>query len=1095
MSRECNTNIIGRYDFLLSGSSAVFAKTISVADMWSSTEADNRMKKERSYNEYYDRALQQASTMNGFGIKLVLGGTGVGKTQGVRAFIRHHPEIRIFYVANRVQLLNEMAAALPKGTFVHIKRDSDLVVEALQNREFYLLLETEHARRVEHSYGGRLPNRAQVRQAARKIEGIAHQNIPSAFLFELLSEPSRTIMRFSRGLIEVSDGHLRSHPVMQTLFPYMRFCSSDDIHVALVTLQKLFYGFFDGQRDVDISDLSGNVIFMDEFDFLEQDLLKLICESPQIEEVFKFVEPFYRTMTVHKLPNVAYPLSEPRLHRRLRNITDMIDGLRQDGLAFPDINHFFSEIDLSEIVRIFRTDRTLTTRSLRLIRGDRAFEIIEDRLPDSIGLNHVLGVMQNVTRRVLVLFKELKSRSPDVYKELLDQCYGTTTFHQRIEQVGQFPRTPSHAPTGFDRLLDDGYGVYEIRHVSRSTDPGEVMVNSYAMYTTPDRILRELAASNLVFGLSATADIQRCLRNFDFAWMDKQPDVCVLQETNQDRELIAHLNSKKQQERNNTISVHRLLELEYGEPLQDALLRLVGNIANDEGFGGDDADGYHRRRVERFFALLLWIQRQPKSDPASDTHMVFFTSYRQIEHLFREYQEMEGIYVIKPLDISGIFNAYEMQFLGYSYIVVFYNAQQGTTIESEEVAKASYHQLFWQGKPIILVTQYASAGNGVNLQYHPLPESGPNDERDFTNLYLLDVPFYFFSGSGEMSQADMKANIWQLAKLYHGKYISRRRFLSLLDNVNGERLSSIYIANTSTADDALLNRLAVLIQALGRIERVWQRMPDQRLVMSQEVFEVLELFVTRPQFESIYKRREHIISNNTRCVLDQIAQEAKARTRLRRRWRDEGLASRNSRTREQLGRLLEDIDRLRKSGSGVEIREAWEHLRRAVLRHDFHDRILRENACVYKTADVHRGRLYLHNGDILPAHLGDGWPWRLDAVYDVIQHNPCIYRYFVSRGYELGFNDTTGYIFTPYAYQAVLIGAIGESAIESLLLDSLGPNALEPISNSLYEVADLKISGQTTYIDCKNYSEITLTDFALERSDPAWHPQLNEGCA
>jgi len=174
-------------------------------------------------------------------------------------------------------------------------------------------------------------------------------------------------------------------------------------------------------------------------------------------------------------------------------------------------------------------------------------------------------------------------------------------------------------------------------------------------------------------------------------------------------------------------------------------------------------------------------------------------------------------------------------------------------------------------------------------------------------------------------------------------------------------------------------------------------------------------------------------------------------------------------------------------------RSQWQALRRAALRHDFGDEILQEYRCVVTSPYYTGGMLYmtLHN-EIIPANLDgpDTYRWRMDALYDVIAGNRVIRDYFLFHGYELAFNRACQQFFTPYCYQAILAGAIGEEAITALLRDE-GID-LEELPDPLFEIADLKIQGFPWYIDCKYYHEQTLERFTVPRDDPAWHPKLNE---
>jgi len=114
----------------------------------------------------------------------------------------------------------------------------------------------------------------------------------------------------------------------------------------------------------------------------------------------------------------------------------------------------------------------------------------------------------------------------------------------------------------------------------------------------------------------------------------------------------------------------------------------------------------------------------------------------------------------------------------------------------------------------------------------------------------------------------------------------------------------------------------------------------------------------------------------------------------------------------------------------------------------------------------------------------------LDAVYTVISENPVIRDHFLEHGYDLQFDHPGFSFFTPYCLQAILAGAIGEEAISALLVKE--GIAVEALPNTLFEVADLCITGRPWFVDCKYYNDKTLDRFSLPVGDPLWHPSLNE---
>lgn len=1081
----------------------------------------------QTYFDYYDRAIQTGLK----GIKLVLGGTGLGKTSAIVDVIKssNAGDRKFMYCANRLQLLNEMAESLEqKGIpYAYLRSDADVVVSILRisklrNKLYELIDSPFFIGEVEKSSAGsgwRKLDLAKLRQACETIERIGDplDNIRGDVLEQLVQDQVRVIMSFFRNLLqEIKQRDLRTHqdlltqPIVQELFPYIRFMQTPDVRVLLVTVQKAYLGFFDGQENINLTKLNGrngnHIIFLDEYDFLENELINLICNSEQLTRPFRFVEFFYNAMMRHKLPAAEYPVlpgATSELRQRLENIMGIIAELRSEGIQFPEINQFTCQVDDKKGF-IFQTSHTLIMDSLYLRQTDRSYEIVRSPEDSNIPALKLFRLVRRAMAQILFLFKELEAQAPTVYQELLRQCYQDTDYFRSIGRINQLPRQSNLQVTRFDSLLEEGFGLYEITELNQETDPDEVEFNYMTIYTTPERILSSVARSNLVFGLSATADIPRLVRNFNEDWLRKQNDVHCFDIEHEDIEIIHALNTEKQKKRANRV---RVLQ---GKTLDDFkredIKRFILAVAKDQGFGGDDANGARRGRVEAFFATLHYIiESRTAEELSTDTHLLFFNTFRQIKHIFNSYKRLSGdLFTIAPVHSDILFDTFEIEFEGTRFIVVFYDADQAKNIQSSERAKESYDQLFWHGLPVLVITQYPSAGNGVNLQYYPTPESKERKANtDFRNIHLLEAPYFYFGRHDakltiEENRAVIKENIWYLAKLYEGQVISRDEFEKSLRSIHFDNLNARYHNEWATkGSESVYNRMAALIQALGRIERVWRALPDQTVVLSKDVWQVFELFCTRPQFAEVFENRMPIISSNLQEIFAQIAQQAKVNERWVQRYKDEMLAVKNQQSKDKVGTLLQRLIKFRTGSGDDEAKQHWLALREAALKHDLHTDILKQYSCLFKAEYDHyrNGTLYINDAlDILPFDrpFGDGVkPWHLDSVYWHIASNSLLRRFFEQHDYQMGFSSTSQQFFTPYFYQAILVGAIGEAAIRAILT-AQGIGLDDSLPDELFELADLKIANHAWYIDCKNYSDRTLENFHVQPDDPAWRPKLND---
>jgi hypothetical protein len=1088
------------------------------------------MTKLPTYFDYYDQTIEQNRT----GLKLVLGGTGLGKTSSIVEIAKHAGtgDCKLIYMANRLQLLNEMGESLRKVgvQYAHLQSDTDVVLQLLfsQNGKQRLFdfigsdIVQQHIAKASIK-NRNLPDVVRVNKACDYIEQLkgspqmSRRNVRD----EMVRFQVRDILNFVRFVTQqIRSDAPQSHQkllrdgLVQELFPYIRFRVEENVTVLLVTIQKAFRGFFDGYATVNLTKLNGengnNIIFLDEFDFLENELLALICQSEQINRPFRFVEFFYKAMAHHKLPLEAYPTLDNtagKLRDRLEKIKNIVEEIRQDGLDFPDINQFTSKLDNKKGV-IFQTSRTLIHDRLFLKQTDRSFEIVKEADDgNNMPALHLFKAIRQATTQILFLFKELESSLPTIHQELLRQCYQDTDYYRAIGRVSQLPRKKYHQETRFDNLLEEGFGLYEVQELGQETDPDEVEFRYFSIYTTPERILSSLARTNLVFGLSATADIPRLVRNFNEQWLRKQEGLNYIEVEDSDIEIIGHLNEHKQNNnRKNSIEVIQ------GKTLDDYqsqdIRHLVEGVARDSDFGGDSS--YHKKRLELFFATLYWIiETKTPDELKTDTHLLFLNTFRQIKYVFRNHTRWNNqSFHIEKHNPDSLFDVYFLNFEGKRFIVIFYDAEQARFIQANEITKHAYDELFWQELPVLVITQYPSAGNGVNLQYYPDQHSKENESEenknkvDFLNIHLLEAPhFYFGRWEQNKTLADnyitLKQNIWYMAKLYEGQVITRNDFEKALSLIHTIDLNTAYHTNSSTRDDAILNRIATFIQAIGRIERVWREMPNQTVILSKEVWQIFELFCTRPQYADLIERRMSIISSNLQQIFTQVQAQARKNERMIRRYKEERLAAKNNKCRKRVGDLLKQLEKLRAGNNNQSARYDWMKLRDAALKHDLHNDLMKRYACLFKAEyrHYHNGILYINNDmELLPHNTpfgDDVRTWHLDSIYRAVRKNVLLRDYFEQQGYELGFNSTTQQFFTPYFYQAILVGAIGEAAIGQLLFNQ-GIPVTDTVPDPLFELADLRIEERPIYIDCKNYSEQTLANFDLEPDDPAWRPKLNE---
>ena len=93
------------------------------------------------------------------------------------------------------------------------------------------------------------------------------------------------------------------------------------------------------------------------------------------------------------------------------------------------------------------------------------------------------------------------------------------------------------------------------------------------------------------------------------------------------------------------------------------------------------------------------------------------------------------------------------------------------------------------------------------------------------------------------------------------------------------------------------------MQALGRIERVWEKMSDQEVTLSRDVYQHFQRYCTL-EFEYLRQKRAPLISDNLRQLLTLVGEEQSNLEQLLRQAKDARLASKNERCRQAIMRLV-----------------------------------------------------------------------------------------------------------------------------------------------------------------------------------------------
>lgn len=1112
---------------------------------------------DQSYQSYYLRVIEQQLHANNFGgLKLVVGPTGMGKTSAIPGVItqlrEQKVEKRCLYTTHRHLLIQEMAQALEKADipFVYLKNDEEVIetfldwsekgefLRRLENCNFFKLVDNSRTL-VERQIDGLRQEQGSLLRLQKSGFTSAYEQQRQAF-WERCNQLLRLFKNglSRKALTEETHNRLMHDPGIWILFPYVEYLRSPARPVLLVTVQKLLYGFFNGRANERLLSLEDNIIFLDEFDMQEKDMLGFLCRSPEIQNSFEFVRLFYEEMSRQQQSGHLDPTpgdTERQLKAKQRAqaiINKLQTNCAKEGFNFPQIRHFaLREGEFpSNHLSVFQSGVQIMTNPFYLQEQKHVWEVVRQPGANTRRARPLMTIITQTAHAILDFFSELwaDELEPE-WHSWIEQCYDQKNdntpgqYKEVISDYGFYRRpsrlaTERHDPAIADSIYYQGFSFFRLVHGVYFTTPDEIRIEQKKLTITPEYLLWRLSNTNLLFALSATGDIERYIQSFDMNWLERHGRYLPIDD--EDTALVAGLKQQKEGKRSYTVKLNTADEL----PRSHALAYALDQLAQEQFFSREDEDeagemsvAYRKQAVNRFLETVRWIVQE--SD--NQAHLVFLNSFTFIEKLLGANNGLpESFYknirqhlaIIEPINSRS--REYLVQVEGRLCQVIFLDAAKG-----REMGDQAFHQS-QPDIPLVVVTTYPTASNGVNLKWYAHRDNMESDRgRDLEGIHLLEAPHFYFSGSeGNDGGIDkQKMFIWQVWKLYHNFQISESQFITALRELNIADVNTQYKSTL----DYLLNQIAIFHQALGRVDRQWQPMPaiEVRLAAGYAgVLEIFEQYLTAPGIIAENRIAREAYTSSLILGLYKQIEKQYLRKAMISQLQYESIASAESRAQQITGRLLQIVSSVRNGDYALEdaqkVMTLWWRIREAVLKQDylFKDGIIITHLptgqaqrveidfrrdFVLETAFLRQGESLFINWEtqkIYREPTQTTQRYNLNQYYRRYAQNPVIDWYFRTHNYRLRYEPANqNLLFTPYIQQNILAGAVGEAALKATLRHFYIPLAHEQdCSPTLFEIADLQLQGLPIYLDAKNYSQwTTLYRFAAGPDDPAFDEKLN----
>ncbi|MBY0244630.1 MAG: hypothetical protein K2Q03_04150 [Sphingobacteriaceae bacterium] len=1107
------------------------------------------------YKDYYLRTIVKEKN----GLKLVLGGTGLGKTHGMREAVKQYlksdgeKKKQFIYITNRHNLITEQKKEFEKAGFkcCYLKSNKEIILDLLKSKQiqelisefeeinFFKFDEVFKSKYKREAKFKRLIEGIEYKQHLLKAEKQKKSTLQKAIENELNLECDELYKLLRTQIVQVGQKNdtlyekLKTNKFVWKLFPYIEFENNPDANILLVTIQKVLMGFFDGKKDVKIASIENRIVFLDEFDFLEQEILKTLCDEPSIINPLEFVRIFYEKFKHWSVADFWDSTEElKKIREQFNAVIEYLDKTtKEKGLNFPRVIDFRLESKPEESANpymLFQTNEIITPKPFFLKEKNNSWYIQNKKTSESVSPFHLFNILAIATNKILGVFHYFQ-KNQNLGSEIIQAIWNQKNdniggrYENYINENCLYHRTKKQSGREYKLYKDKspyeiGFRLVKLAKRTSSFDPNSAELGQVELSTSPEAVIAKLSDNNLVFALSATTDIPRMLKCFNIAWLEENTTFISLEK--EDYEIIKARRDRKMNLRQTQVSLKIADNLSEEHPLGNVINNLFKSGYFDKGNEHEKAATLRYERILRMFDTLYKCANGNKY-----SHLIFVSTFGEFKEII-DYKRNENSLLFSQLD-KHVFDCtrysdkvdkfFKATIDGKQCSILLINSDDAKELQENPEYLKKYRSCFEMKEKVFVITQYKSASNGINLPCYP--KMGVF-EKDFEGIHLLEKNHFWFDNSKDFK--DFKNNekqaLWYLWKLKDDGQFNLGQFNLCLKSRDNSKSYGIDIKKINNlykekADEEVLNSLALFHQALGRIERRDEKIPEVDITLDKQVFDIFYQFLSSEKFKDLVKKREDITSALILNVHQAVIEEAKRLNIKAELNAQKTFADKNMLSKELVAEMLNEINKVREGvydeAVSNEIKTAWTDLREALLRHDFNKQINLDiiGKTIYIKRDFAFETKYINRNKEL--HIDTDKfkvykekapnrklsTWNLDLAYKIISKHSLLKKLFEKNGYKTTFDikpNTINHILTPYIYQAILLGAIGEQAI-SFLIENKGITLenFDQLENSLFEIADAKVKDLPIYFDFKNFGQNTLDKFSFLSNNINFDTELN----
>lgn len=990
-----------------------------------------------------------------------------------------------------------------------------------------------------------------------------NSNTTNSHITELVKKTKKTLSDY------------RENKLIRRIFPGIAW-KDDEQHLLIMTTQKLFSSFYDGQNKVRITSpkLQGHIIFIDEFDYQSDVLQQQLVQSQPIHEPAECLGQL-----IDEGPRTLKRMEEDKdeivtaIRDKLSNLLgDLKEKLQQNHINLESARAFVIPLDKYKNNEkftsqfLFRADHLVTSNPITMVQARHGFEIREKKYGEpqeehSIDIESFLQIMEQYIHKFSQVLSKVSSEGessidipqkvskllfdpandyhPTHYSKTLPYLFLYTLPKSELEELNHIKHINLLANTQSNM---DGFKSWLLKQNDHNTslDRLRIKIRRAVLSTTPEALIVSLASRNLVFGLSATSYINRAVGHFDIYWVQnaikyiaeardpktrksddygddftqerkkwlKRPRPYIQSPRDKDfqTKIIEFVSNKKAKLRETDLdltitSFNEKLTVQEKNEISNHLDSSFFNLSNAENTQA--SIDFRKNTLYKLINVLI-TAAVDKSDHRGQiafvnsaryfnkwlTEAVAEKSRASVECLKPSETLKEKLYNDKRIaQFKDIFIPFTVH--NKEIIVCLLNAECQKRLGFKEAYQAGFDAIFNTKGCVLIVTQVASATNGINLDYKT-----PNGERmDITSLYLLESRHFYFSAySSSDSNVDEMAHagyqLRNLDKLRRGSQITvkqQHNYISSIMLNNSQRISELNQLYKKT-EDYIKNTAADIQQQVGRLERTWNKTRKISIEIDHCLAENLK------RFRSSHLHHVRIMSDLNKKLLNKIYHDSKINL-------DNDLHELF--TPQQSGKQVIDIIdkqlilKIRQSrknpNNAKEIEKIWNEMGQAALRCDYLwipkssifdlKTPLKDWACIEKPTDTSRQSNNLHNNTTNIYYNEKSWKffnsngngrraYKPENAYKCIRSHRAIIDWFNKKGLRVSMYPTScdledRYIWHPHFFQRIVLGRLGEESIRALLHSQGIKTHTKLNSPEVLELYDFTIKDSLFRVDAK----------------------------